>query len=623
MGRKRSRHKLKETRSSPFASLENWLGARRLYIVLAVVSVSLGLRGLCLLELRASPFFALHGWDHSDMNYFHSWARTIAAGDIWSQTVRPPLHEWHREIAADYAAAFPREWAKLTGAAPSDDDDAAARLLWNRWCGKGRFYQDPLYPYLIALTQKLLGPSAVWVFVWQILLGTASTVLVYFLTRRFFGDFAAVVAVVLALLFGPLMFYDFVLLRATLVTFAGLLLVLLLERARQGPGRQAWFWAGIACGLAMILKSHFVFMLAGGVGLGVGRYWKSWRAMGGAGGALAAGFLIGFGPVVVRNVVVGAPPLVTATGGGPTFVIANAEDARDTGLGFGHAARILAETDNSFLPTVIATLRTHPSVTSYLRLLGRRLLAIYHWFEAPNNSNFYYGQLHSRTLRSLPVSFGWIAPAACLGLVLGVRRFGRCPSLYLLAAGSLAVPLLFLAYSRFRLPLAVALLPFAGLAVAQIVEWLLVRRWGFALPTVAALAVLVVLALYPVGPVAPRRPFVRLMEVANGYRYYYDPQVRAAASQGNWTEAADVLARSLRAQPQAVRALSPTRHARTVKEAQLAGFYAHVYRGYAELLAKAGRTTQAEGQLARSVELLRAAGKGAPGRRPGPGAGSR
>ena len=52
----------------------------------------------------------------------------------------------------------------------------AAAALWSHWCGNGRFYQEPLYPYLIALVYRVAGPGALYVIALQLLLGLAPVV---------------------------------------------------------------------------------------------------------------------------------------------------------------------------------------------------------------------------------------------------------------------------------------------------------------------------------------------------------------------------------------------------------------------------------------------------------------
>jgi len=603
--RQRSRRPAAPTRTA-WASLDQWLGGRRRYVLLIIVIVSVGARLMCFLELRHSPLFSLHHWDESDMNYFYTWAEEIAAGDWWSRSVAPPLHQPHRKIAADYALMFPDEWQALMAEHAQGDPEQAARHLWVVWCGNGRCYQDPLYPTLIAVTQKLVGRAVGWVFAWQALLGVCSNVLVYWLSRRMFGHVAAVIAAALALFYGPLVFYDLVLLRTALITFAGLAVALLLQDGIEKHRRWTLLYAGMALGVAMVLKVSFVLMAAGTVALLTLQHRRQLRQLVRAVGMLAIGVLIGFSPAMVRNVVAGVSLLATATNARPAFLLANAVDAGPVSWGFTHAGRIMGQTGNSFPGVAIETLKTHPSVSSYLSLLIGRLAAVCSSHEQPNNVNFYYGRLHSCLLRFLPVSFYWIGSAAALGLVAGLSRFRHCSMLYVLLATHLTALLITFAYARYRLPMVAALLPFAGLALARLLELLLKRRWARAVPMALGIGLLAALMG---GPGGPARCPVRLADVVQGYHHRYDAQVQAAASEGDWETAARLLGESLGVQPPAIRALGAGRAAATPGEIELALFYARAYSLYADSLKRSGRDLAAQQAQDRAADLRAACGK--------------
>jgi len=590
-------------RGGAYALVEEWLGQRRKHTLIAIVTIALVLRVLCFLELAGSPCFWWHEWAESDLNTFHSWALTVADGDRWSATVRPPLHGWHREVAEQYAQISPEQWAELKAASPPDDPDAAARALWDRWCGGGRTYHDPLYPYVVAGTYMLLGPAVGWVYAWQMVLGIVTLVLVYVLARRYFGELAAIAAVGLGLLYGPLLFYEFVLLRAALIVFFGLLLVFLLDEARERQTALSWLGVGVALGFSLTLKAHFVLMIPAAVALLVARCLRPWRRFVCCAVALALGLLIGFGPAAVRNLVAGAPPLALASNGPPTFLTSNAEDSGYVHLGIRHVGRILGETDNAFLPTAIATLRTHPSFAHYLQLVGQKVLATWYWLEEPNNANFYYAQLHSKVLRSLPVSFGLIGPPAIIGLILALRRFPRCAPLYFVVLTNCAVLYVFFVFGRFRLPLVAALLPFAGFTLARLTQAVLARRWRAAGFTLLACALP---GLYTMSPRLEDEPLTRPADVYAGHLVLYDVRLRSALAQGDLSAAADVLRGSLERQPGEVRALGPARPARSLAEGQLAAFYAGIYQRYARVLQETGRIAEADRQLKRAAELEQA-----------------
>jgi len=64
---------------------------------------------------------------------------------------------------------------------------------------------------LVGLTYWLGGPDPRWIFAWQMLLGMASNLLVYLVTRRCFGDLAATLAGFMAALCGVALYFEAVL----------------------------------------------------------------------------------------------------------------------------------------------------------------------------------------------------------------------------------------------------------------------------------------------------------------------------------------------------------------------------------------------------------------------------
>ena len=565
---------------------ESWLQRRWRVVVALLLIAAAVVRIACFVELFHSPCLWLYRWKQADMNYFHHWAVTMVEGDIWSRSVGPPLHSWHREIAARFARLQPQRWAQFVEQNP--EDPAAA--LWDHWCGGGRVYQGPLYPALAAGLYALVAPSPLVVYVAQNLAGLATLLLVVRIARRHFGHLAALVAALLVLLYATPTFYEFTLLRATWITLAGLIVVELADRARGDRRWWRWTIAGLAAGLAVVLKAHFgllallLVLLALRDGWAVGRR----RAIGAA-AAVVLGVALGWLPAAVRNVAAGAPPLSGATGGPVTFALSNAVDAGFASWDVPHTAEILARTDNAPLPTMTEALRTHPSVGHYLRLLASKLLATLYGFEEPNNANVYFARLYSHTLRSLPISFGLIGPLALVGLVLAWRERRRVGPLVALCATNLAVLLGFMVFARFRVPLAVAAAPLAGAGLVGLLSAAVQRRWR----RVAACGALGgVLMVYTLSPAADL-PAVRSADAQSGFEVYYDPIIRAALEQGDVGTALRYLDDCLAHQPAEVRRLTAPPAPRQVLLGNLAALYADVYRLGAQLYELSGNPQMA------------------------------
>jgi len=589
-------------------SLDRWLARRRAWVLAAILVLSAGERALYFREIQAGPLRWQHLWTQTDMSYYDAWARQIAAGDWLSRGGDPPLHFWHQKIAVDYFHEHPGDPIG-PAAGRGTVDIASVRALWNRWCGGGRFYQDPLYPYLLALTYRAAGPDVRAAFLWQLGAGVLANVLLWLIARDALGDSVAAVTGLLAVLYAPSLFYEMVLLRDSLVVCAGLAVAFLAGRQLARGRARGWLVLGLACGLAITLKAHFALLVPGIAAAAVLRGRGRARRWGAAAGLLLLGTTLGLAPLMARNVAVGLPPLVPATNGTVTFVLANAADAGTTDWGLGHAAAILAASNNRMWPAMAATLGTHASPGGWLRLLAGRFAAAWYWFEAPNNENFYYYRLHARVLRFLPLTFTAVAPLALVGLVLSWPARRRCLPLYLLVLTSLAVVVLTFVLSRYRVALAVAVLPFAALTLVCLGRWLAGGRGSRAAVTAAAVTVL---ALFTARDRPAGTTLVRVPDVLAPYQGYYLPRVKEADARGDFAASAAVFRESLLHEPPEVRRLGPGRPPRGGGDMALSQLLSRIHAGYADRLRAAGDAAGAAREDARSREL--AVAPPAPGR---------
>lgn len=130
------------------------------------------------------------------MAYFDTWAGSIMNGDWLSANIKPPIHGWHEAMAEEFFNQHPEAASRIFAEA-AKRGLTPVQVVWERWLGPGRFYQDPLYPYLIALTYSLFGPDHRIVFGWQLALGVLNVLLVATLARRFFGELAGTCAGIL------------------------------------------------------------------------------------------------------------------------------------------------------------------------------------------------------------------------------------------------------------------------------------------------------------------------------------------------------------------------------------------------------------------------------------------
>jgi hypothetical protein len=554
-------------------------------------------------QVRDGSIPWLHRWAQSDMAFNDAWARDIAGGNVFGVPAPRPYHRWHGEVAA--------EAHRLLGVR-EPFDESWARALWNRWLGDRSFYQDPLFPYALALVYAAGGgPGTAWVL--QAALGVAVVGLVAFIAGELWGARIGLLAGMMAALYAPLIFYEGMLVRSILqaVALAGSE-----AAAVQAPraARPAFWWSvcGACTGLGVVAHATSgLYAAALGVWLAAtrtpDRRFRDVLAYGG-------GVLLALLPLAARNAAVGRPLHETSSARAVNVVTALAADAQPR-AGFhisAHTARILAETDGRFLPTVRATLATHPGVTSVLAQTGRKFLAFWESREATDNASFDYFLVHASLVSAIGLRFAAVAPVAVFGMLLCGRRPGRAAPLMIAAASVLAVALLFFPSSRVRFPVAVALIPFAAYGIAGAVSLARQRRYArFGALAAGGMAAAVLVA----APWQPAEGDLRETDYAVGNEIAL-LRLRAAADDPD--AQVRIVAAQLRTEPEALRALEPAPGTRAVipsLAARLAGSFAGLHAAGARAYAARGDRERAAFH-ARRAEVLAVVARQAAGERP-------
>lgn len=569
------------------------------YFLIILILVSCMFRITYFLEMVNSPCFHQQLGQASDMQFFHSWGKQIAAGDWLSENVRQPIHFWHRDVAREFYRLHPDK-------IPKDGSDPIISI-WEKWCGGKRFYQDPLYPYLIGLTYKLFGPKVVYVFIWQLILGVVCNVLIFLISRRFFGITTGVIAAVLAVCYGPMLFYEMTLLRSTCITFFSLLLVYLTALALSRKKPWQIILLGICAGTAVLLKAHFILFLAGLLLYLIIRFRNKYRLLLRLGLFLILGFSLAISPLLIRNITVGAPTFCTTSAGGFTFIGANTPDypGESFYMSMKYAPGILGTVNGRLFPGMLETFRTHPNLSSYLKLMGVKFIKIWHWYEIPNNVNIYYYELHSEVLKLLLFRFVFIAPLALIGLILALRYFYRCWPLYLLLMINFTVMIFFFVMSRYRLPMALGLIPFAAFSLNCIYYWCKEKNYKYLIVTAI---VLLLLFLSLMQPLPGDKKIIRPTDYLTGYKYYYSTKAGTAIINQNFAEAEYYLAAALKLEPQNITVLSRKNLPTNLPDKKLSGLFGIIHLDYADVLEKCGRNAAATKHRERGQLLMQISG---------------
>ena len=566
--------------------IEDWLRAHRRQVMWTLLALSLAVRAVYYVELSPGPCLWAHRWSESDNAFFDRWAREIAGGDWLTNQELHPMASWNYAIAKMYFAKHPDQAARF------GDETAAATWLWNRWFNGKTFHQEPLYAYSIAVTYFVFGPDVRWVFAWQMALGVLTTLMLWDLSRRYFGDTAAALAGLMIVFFAPAYYLELTLVRTTLLTFLVVAMLLCAERAMERKSAAAWTGTGVVCGLGMLGQTTLAAFGAGCLVVIAWRYRRSVAIGARFAAAMIAGILIGLSPAVARNAAVGVPPFALAGSGQMTVI--GSFDASATpemgggGFNFGRVERVMEESNAKLLPALRMAVASHASVGDFAGLLWRKFAKYWQWYEEPDNQNFYYFRLYSRVLRWSLTAY-LLAPLMLAGLAMALPKIERCALLYCVAATGMAMGIVGQPVARYRAGYLEAAIPFAAFAVVRSAEGWRVREYG----RVAVTAGVVIAAFFWTSrPLPAGRPEIRTTDYLAPYYFYWIPEHTAATQSGQWRRAAGILEESLRFQPEGA-----------ARDRELAQAYSQVHAQLAQDLFQAGDPVRAAREAERAREL--------------------
>jgi len=419
--------------------------------------------------------------------------------------------------------------------------DAATYDRWARALAFGgdpgptTLMQAPLYPWFLSIIYRIFGPNPGVVRIIQALLGTATCGLMMFCARRFFASTAAaLLAGLLAALYAPLIFYEGVLLPATLIVFLNILFVAIMAAERR-PGTPRLFVSGLVLGIAgaanpptLLLFPFTVLHLrfaASGANAAPGREGSAPRATPRflkSSLVVASGVIVALAPITVRNAVRTGEFIPLSTGAGINFYHGNNPAANGfykvptyRGISLGgtpeeqsvnmgkvasrESGRELSQGEISrfWLDAGLDYIRESPR--AWCSLLWIKFLLFWNGYERANVENFYFHRRFPGVLAlPLPV-FGIIAPLGLLGMFLTRNRWRKLWLLYGGAATYLFTALIFYVLARYRLSVVVFLLPFAGAAVMELYALGRGRRAGELALSLAALGLLAFFSNMPIA----------------------------------------------------------------------------------------------------------------------------
>jgi len=540
------------------------------------------------------------------MHFFNEQAHIISNGDWLLNQEMHPYHEWHRILADLHYEGRAQPDPSLKPLQTGPDNTERNRALWNHWYGGKSFHQEPLFAYLQAGLIKLFGDRPWILSVIQSLAGLFSILLLYDIGKQLFNVQVARAAGILSVLYGPILFFESIPLRASLITFASLILVWVSILCRKRNHPVYWLILGFLCGFAVLLKSNLLLFPIGILTMILLECPKQWRRNIINGGIIYVGMALALTPLVFRNLHVDVHPLRLSSVAPITLLTANIPDSST--IGFSplkpDVIRIMNETDGKVLPLLKETIKLH-SVGSLFHLQLNKLKRIFHAFEPPNNTNYYYFRSYSSVLIILPISSSVILSLALPGLFLGLKQArarNQIPLLVILAT-HLATLLLVFVTARFRFPLVVCSIPFASLTLVHFYNQIRERKWRRSVILCGSTLILFAIMNRSLSPIHPK---VRLQDIQLSLNHYYFPSVEAASLLNNPERVEYLWKQFFEHEPECVRQLD----AQSVPESKdiknMAELYLQVSEYYVKALENLNKQGNAEKVRLHAMDLAAA-----------------
>lgn len=440
-----------------------------LYLMFLIFTVALTLRLVYVYQLQSSPLFDSPSMDEK---YHDDWAQAIAKGETFVE---------------------------------------------------GPYFRAPLYPALLGILYKIVGPCYLAPRIIQAIIGSVSCILVFLIGRLVFHRWIGAVAGLVCSTYWMLIYFDGELLIPTLIVFLDLLLIFLLlvfTRIKSthsyamlgvglGSGLRIGSWVGLVLGLSAIARPNVLLFAPFIVFWILYQYRTSLNRALRYVGVVTAGCLLVVIPITVRNYVVGGDTVLISSQGGVNFYIGNnpRSDGRTAivpgtpgGWWEGYHATIRraeqasghklksSEVSQYYYQEAFQFIRDEPG--AFLSLMGHKLRLFWSRWEIPNNKGIYFwSDQFTPILGWLPLGFAVMAPLGLMGVITCRKRAAELFPLWGFVIIYMLGVILFFCTARYRMPIIPPLVLLGTYGLFELVKDVREKKWSSVSASIVALCV--------------------------------------------------------------------------------------------------------------------------------------
>ena len=406
--------------------------------------------------------------------------------------------------------------------------------------GRGVFYQDPLYPYLLGGIYALSDDSVYLGRFLNVLLGSAACVLLCRLGTRWFNRTIGIWSGFVMAIYWPLWVFSATLLKSSLEIFLLLGVLCLLERIRCGAVQEIQptphplrnriglaLTTGMVLGFAILTRGNFLLllpvaclvMLLQGARTSMVSFTDFRQRLTHNSRffwALVVGVALTVLPFSLKNLIRGRDLLLISSHSGLNFYIGNNPDATgephpppnirtipqfepvdSQGVAEQALGRPLkpSEVSDYWRDQAFHWIRTHPG--HWARLSLKKLLLLANAEERGDNFSLYFFKSFIPVLSFSVIGYGVIFPLGLLGFFSSLALWPRLWPMQLTFISYVASLIATYICDRYRLPLVPLLIGWAVFACDLVWRAYATKRWTRLRRLAVILALLIGITYYP------------------------------------------------------------------------------------------------------------------------------
>ncbi|MFH0775961.1 MAG: glycosyltransferase family 39 protein [bacterium] len=365
-----------------------------------------------------------------------------------------------------------------------------AKQILSGTFGKEPYYYGPLYSYFLALVYKIFGIDPYIARLIQMLLGVATSFLIYLIAKKVFNKAVALISISISIFYGMFYIHEGVLLMESLVTFLNTLSIFLLLRTEDNPSYKNIALSGIAIGLSALARANillFVPLIL--IWLLIPHPFSLIPLKKFAFLCLVIALIIS--PATIRNYLTSGRFVLISTNGPVSLWIGNNPYAEGW---FAYpppeysnemSRKAIEKGDKAYTEEVLRFAKEYPG--QFFGLLFNKFLLFWDRGEIENNISYTFQKGYS-FLFKFPLILGFVilSPLALLGILLSLRK-QRCLLLQLAVFSFMIAIVLIFITARYRISILPLLIVFASFAIYWWYEKLRKKRFGTILLSISLL----------------------------------------------------------------------------------------------------------------------------------------